>query len=510
MATVFLDRVTGAVAPIWTLRRQRARMALGLLARHYEGAAGGRRTSSWRRSAGDANAVIGPSAARLREHAHDLVRNNPYAESALATIGDHAVGWGIVAKPARPAAAAFDRWQAWSESTACDADGVHDFAGLQKLVMTTVAESGEALVRRRIRRLEDGLPLPLQLQVMEPDLLDQSKTLPLGGGGEIVQGVEFDVLGRRVAFWLFPRHPGSTRSSGASVRIPATDVTQVFKRKRAGQVRGVTWFAPVILRFKDFDEFEDATLMKQKIAACLAVITSDVDGTAPALGLAGTDTGGDGTAEDVDMLSPGAILNIPPGRSVEVVQPPTVSEYEPYAKVNLRAIATGMGVTYEDLTGDYSRLPFSAARMSRLRHWSRVEDWRWRMLIPQFCDPAWRWAMTAAEMLGDTGAAGVPARWTPPPMPMIEPDKEGLAVMRNVRAGIQTLPDALRERGYDLDEFLQEVADTNAELDRLGIMLDSDPRRMTQAGQAQGTKAANTTPPAPPADPPEAEDEDDA
>jgi capsid protein len=51
-------------------------------------------------------------------------------------------------------------------------------------------------------------------------------------------------------------------------------------------VRAVSWFAPVIVRLKEFDEYEDATLMKQKIAACLAVITTDVDGTAPALGTA--------------------------------------------------------------------------------------------------------------------------------------------------------------------------------------------------------------------------------
>jgi capsid protein len=71
--------------------------------------------------------------------------------------------------------------------------------------------------------------------------------------------------------------------------------------------------------------------------------------------------------------------------------------------VTLRAIATGLGLTYEDLTGDYTNMPFSAARMSRLRHWARVvDDWRWRLLIPQFCDPVWDWAMEAAVIMGLT------------------------------------------------------------------------------------------------------------
>jgi capsid protein len=75
--------------------------------------------------------------------------------------------------------------------------------------------------------------------------------------------------------------------------------------------------------------------------------------------------------------------------------------------------------------------------------------------------------------------------WSAPPRPLIEPDKEGLAIQRNVRTGIQTLSDAIRERGYDPDEFFAAIAADNARLDALKIVLDSDPRKTTQAGQLQ-------------------------
>jgi capsid protein len=101
----------------------------------------------------------------------------------------------------------------------------------------------------------------------------------------------------------------------------------VFKPTRVGATRGASWFAPVLLRFKDFDEFEDATLMKQKIAACLAVITSDVDGNAAPLG-----TADDTSSPGIDSLEPGMIMQVPPGRSIEVVQPPTVREYSDYTQ----------------------------------------------------------------------------------------------------------------------------------------------------------------------------------
>jgi lambda family phage portal protein len=503
MTTHWIDRVTAPIAPRWTLKRQRARAAASLLKRHYEGASTGRRTQGWNRAGSDPNAAMGPSLAHLRYAARDLVRNNPYAESAISTICDHTVGWGIVAK--FQSKRVQRAWDAWANSTACDADGRHDLSGLQKLVLSAVAESGEVLVRMRVRRPEDGFPIPLQLQVLEPDYLDTSRdttTLSLSGqpANRVIQGVEFDAIGRRVAYYLFHEHPGSVHGMNAtnrplvSVRVPASSVLHVFKSKRPGQVRGASWFAPVLLRFKDFDEFEDATLMKQKIAACLAVLISDVDGTMPPLG-----TVDDTTTPGIDMIEPGTIHNVGPGRNIQVVDPPQIREYKDFCEVTLRAIATGLGVTYEDLTGDYTELPFSAARMSRLRHWSRVDDWRWRLVIPQFCAPVSMWFAQVAQVMG-IDASEMP-QWTAPPMPMLEPDKEGLAYQRNIRTGIQTLSEAIRERGYDPKELLAEMANDQAMLDRLGIVLDSDPRRMTQAGQAQQAPKAD-------AEEPEVEDED--
>jgi len=508
--THWLDRVTAPIAPIWTFRRQRARAAAAQL-RHYEAASTGRRTANWYRNNTDANAAVGPALAYLRATARDLVRNNPYAESALTTIVDHVVGDGITArgltengKPLPNDAPIMAAWDRWANTTACDADNRHDLAGLEALVTRTVVESGECLVRRRWRRPEDGFAIPLQLQILEPDFIDTAKDVANYNGNRIIQGVEFDPVGRRVAYWLFRDHPGSAQPSMSivgSYRVPATEIQHVYRNTRPGQVRAPSWFAPVLLRFKDFDEFEDATLMKQKIAACLAVITSDVDGTGAPLGTA-TDT----DDPPIDTISPGAILNVPPGRTVDVVNPPSTSEYASYSETQLRAIATGLGVAFEDLTGNYTGMPFSAAKMSRLRHWSRVNGWRWKMLVPQFCDPTWAWFLQAAVIAGviPFEAPRPRVRWTAPPPPMIEPDKEGLAAMRLRRVGLRSTSELIRESGYDPDEVFAEIAAENQKLDELGIVLDSDPRKMTQAGQAQASNPEENPVPAPKA--PEADE----
>jgi lambda family phage portal protein len=508
----WLDAAVGFVSPSAGLRRQRARTASKILERHYDAASNSRRTSGWRRAGGDANAAVGPKLGSVRDRARDLVRNNGYAESAIQTIVDHVVGTGIVANVApshgelvasdlgrtlgrqkrihrrawarAASSAAEGAWRQWAGSEACDAEGRNDFAGIQKLVQRALVQDGEALIRRRIRKPEDGLPIPIQLQVLEGDYLDSSRTERLKEG-RIVNGVEYDDSGRRVAYWLFREHPGTSGLLGsvpASERVPADDVIHIFRQDRPGQVRGMSWFAPVLLRFRDFDEFADATLMKQKIAACLAVVMTDPGGENLALGTT--------TTEDptTDRLSPGAILSR--NGSVEVVQPPSVREYPDYVRTTLREIATGLGVSYEDLTGDYTGMPFSAARMSRSRHWARVEDWQWRILIPQLCAPVWRWAMQAAVLASaTTGVTVVPdVEWTAPPMPFVDAGAEALAEQRLIRSGLKSLAESIRERGYDPDAVLEEMAEYNAKLDELGLVLDSDPRRTSQAGQQSTTQ----------------------
>lgn len=496
----WIDKLTAPFAPRWTARRVRARIALDALA-GYDAASYGRRTAGWKRPSTDANAELRGALATLRSDARELIRNNAFAESALSTIVNHTCGgWGIAASTKHKQAA--ELWKAWAGTTACDADGRQDFAGLQKTVMRTVVESGECLVRRRLRRPEDNLPIPLQLQVLEPDYLDSTKDNATAAGfassdggadRSIIQGIEFDRIGRRIAYWMFRDHPGSSHPPSLSLtsdRIPASEILHVYRPGRPGQVRAPSWFAGVALRMKDFDEYLDAALMKQKIAACLAVITSDISGDATPLGIAVAQGAGE---MQWDRLEPGLIHNAPPGRSITVVDPPAINEHAAYAKTVLSEIATGLGVAYEDLVGDYTGLPYSAARMSRIRHWENVHGWRWGLLIPQFCDPVWRWAMQAA-VIGAALTETPAVEWTPPPPALLDPGVEAIAYMRLLRLGAITWPEMVRELGYDPDEQLDEIARWNGAFDKAGVIFDGDGRKMTQGGQLQGAAAGSSPP----------------
>lgn len=494
-ALPWFDRLTLALAPKWALERIRARVVAGHLARHYEAAQIGRRTSGWNRNRGDANAVTATALAELRMHARDLVRNNGWARRARQVISNNTVGWGIVPRVSGPGAAeATALWKAWADSTACETSGRHTFYSLQALVMRAVAESGEALIRRRPRRPEDGLPIPLQLQVLEADYLDTSHDVLVGeSGGPIIQGVEFDAVGRRKAYWLFTEHPGNAHAASVSKRVPAAEVIHVYYPDRPGQVRGPSWFAAGILPLKDLDAFEDAELMRQKIAACFAAFVTDVDGMGAGLGEVST-------AEPlVETFEPGMISYLPPGKSVTTSNPPTVTE-SGFTARHLRKVAAALGVTYEDLTGDYSNVNFSSARMARMAHWANVYDWRFHMLIPQLCQGVWAWAMEAAVLAGALPSAPT-ADWTCPPMPMLDPGAEGIAYQRLMRNGVMTLSEVIREQGGDPTAHLDEFQSDLAMLDERGIKLDMDVRAVSNAGLTQervGGGGGDTPPVEPP------------
>lgn len=497
------DRFLIALAPDYGLRRVTARATAQLMARHFESASSGRRTDGWSRRNTDANAAAsGQSLSLLRSQARDLVRNNPWARRGLRRVTTDTVGWGIRPKATgRGAARVAELWKRWAETTECDAAGRNTFYGLQKLVMRTVVESGECLIRRRRRLPTDGLAIPMQLQVLEPDHIDTGRDGIKGQeGGEIIQGIEFNGIGRRVAYWLFEQHPGGRSASAVSKRVPADGVLHVFDQERPGQVRGPSWFASVDVRLHEFDEFEDATIVKQKIAACLVAFVKDSEaaGADPAsFGAAGTAKNGQFT----DSMEPGMIATLPPGRDVTVAQPPQASDFQSFSAVALRGVAAGLGTTYEDLTGDYSQVNYSSARMARIAHTADVHDWRWNMLIPQFCAPAWAWMIDTMIFAGEDVELA-PAKWTPAPMPMLDPDKEGSATTKAVRSGQMTPDEMVREQGFDPDEHWQEYADSFKRLDALGITIDADPRKVSGSGQAQATPAATpaadakTAPPA--------------
>jgi len=493
-----IDRLIGLISPAAEARRIRARIAVGQLRqldarlsrRGYDGAKKGRRTDGWVTSAGSADSATRAGLTTLRERSRDLVRNNPWAERGVRVIAANTVGCGIIPQAktssTKRTAQWETAWRAWADTTACDADGLHDFYGLQSLVVRSVVQDGEVLVRRYWRRAAEGLPVPVQLQVLEADYLDTTKDgIALAGGGRIIQGVEFDASGRRVAYWLFDQHPGSVvfgRGGFASRRIAASEIAHIFRADRPGQVRGVPWLAPVIIRLKDLDDYEDAQLVRQKVAACFTAFIHDMEGLDEA------DSADDKT-EKFGRVQPGQIEILPPGKDITFGTPPAAEGYGEHTRALLRSIAAAFGTTYEGLTGDLSQVNFSSARMGWLEFHRNVRQWQDQLIVGRLCRQVQRWFEDAAET-GGAAVGPVDTVWTPPRREMIDPVSETKAIRDKIRAGLSTLSEEIRALGRDPAEVLDEMQTDLAALDARGIVLDVDGRQRTAAGGAVSTPAS--------------------
>src|ERR1019366_5123197 len=191
----------GYFSPERGYRRARYRAATQVFA--YDGAKSGRRTDGWIAAGGDATTEVGAGLAALRNRSRDLLRNNPYASKAVAELVGNTVGTGIVpqAKTGNPTLDAIidGEWPYFAEN--CDPGGQLDFYGMQALIVRTTAGSGGGVVRFRGRVPQDNFRVPLQLQVLEGDYLDISRTMGIATGS-VVQGVQFNLFGQREAYWL--------------------------------------------------------------------------------------------------------------------------------------------------------------------------------------------------------------------------------------------------------------------------------------------------------------------
>lgn len=475
-----VDNVVSFFNPKAGAERARAR-ALMEQVRRYDGASSSRRTEKWNTPGTSADAALANGAERLRNRSRDLTRNNPYAARAVQVIVNNVVGSGVLGQINSRSRARANRWNAlWEEwasnPEACDYDKRADFHGLQALVFRTVVESGECLIRKR---MVAGQAFPLTLQVLEPDFIDDTRADGLtDDGGYIRQGIEYNARDERIAYHLHRVHPGDRALSVGryeTVRVPADEIIHCYRRDRPGQTRGVPWGAAVITRLRDFDDFSDAQLLKQKISACFAGFV--VDSEAPDTGVS------DPLSES---LEPGALSILPPGKDIRFASPPSVGEFDTFSRAILLQIAAGYGVTYESLTSDLSNANYSSARMGHLEFTRNVDCWQRQIVVSQMLRPVWSWFQNTADILGQD-PMDVRMTWTPARRELIDPQKEVGAIIEAVRGGLMSLSEAIRRSGYEPGEVLAEISRDANMLDELGLILDTDPRNVTSSGMKQAT-----------------------
>lgn len=453
----------------------------------YDAAGSGRRARNWQPGGDSINTIVFGYGDELRRRSRDQVRRNAYAATACNRYVSNIVGTGIVpvsqAKQKKLRTQVKDAWSRWVDEA--DADGRCDFYGLQRLAVRQAFEAGECFARLRARLPQDGLSVPMQVQLLEPDFLRDRMNEDLGGGRRIRQGIEFDALGRRAAFHFYREHPGERYSFAGlqTTRVPASEVIQLFEPERPGQLRGLPKLSTVLARLYEIDQWDDATMAKQRLAALFAFFF-----TRASEGGYGEDDDADDPSARIASLEPGAGYELAPGEDVKFSSPPDAGPYMEVMRQQLRYVASGADVTYEQLTGDLTGVNYSSIRAGLLEIRRAHEMYQHGVVCFQFNRPIWsRWFADAVLV----EAIGSPAdfsrrpwlytrtKWVPQGWQWVDPEKEIKAVVLAIRAGLMTRSQAVAQYGYDAEEIDLEMAADNDRADALGLSYESDGRRAT-------------------------------
>ena len=505
-----IDKAIAVFAPGRALSRARARAALKAVdeaSRLYEAAAPGRRANSWRARGLSQNSEMWGALAPLRNRARNMARNSPWAPRLLDILVAHTVGTGL-----RPVVATgnepLDRrvmelWEEWNVEA--DVEGALSFDAMQALALRSTIESGEVVFRYINQPLKknrnSGSPVPLKLQMLEADFIDHQRDgigyYDMGPGltSETKRsrlGVGLGEWDKRTGLWLFPRHPGEYTTGNLvsliSTFVQQEEVQHMFWHVRPGQVRGVSWFAPMLLMSGDLADYMDAQVMKAKIEACFAAFVTNSNEyeeiMTPSQATAGFESDANPDAE-MTTLEPGMIKELKQGQDIKFAQPTQASQVEPMMMFPLMAMAAAVGATYDQISGDLRGANYSSLRAGKIDFRARVQQLQRLMVIPNMCLPIWRRFIERAIMAGVIEDRNYPVRWVTPAWESINPKFDQNAEELSVRAGRMTPQEFIAEWGSDWRQVQDDFAEFYKRADKLGLKFDIDPRQMTKAGTFQ-------------------------
>jgi len=479
----------------------------------YESAAQTRRTLGWRAPTTSPNFAV-ELLTTLRDRSRDAVRKDGYAKGVIDKLVYNSVGTGLVPMPLSVnkqfKKLALKFWKEWTDYS--DADGTLEWYGQQSEAVRCWLEAGEVFLRLRSRRPEDGIRVPLQVQVLEPEMCPHTYNGTAPNGGRIRAGIEFDAIGRRVAYYFFASRPGDLNdwNQGDLRRVPAESVLHVYKPVRAGQVRGIPHLTQALVKLRELDKFDDATVLRQQLTAMFVAFLKKAASTdaaiVPILGRPTESAQGD--TRPALRLQPGIFQELAPGEEIQFSNPPDVmAGYQDFIKQQLRGVSAATGVPYEILTGDMSGLNDRTMRVVLHEFRRQIMAEQHQTLAFQLCRPVWRAWMDRAVLLTDVFAGVVtPAeyladpepwqavKWMPQGWPYMHPVQDRQAAKDAVRSGFMSRTDVVAEQGEDAEAVdLQQAAD-NERADELGLVYDSDPRYTSSAGLTQARPTGSVIP----------------
>ena len=444
---------------------------------------------------------------RLRARSRDLERNNPLARRFFTLMADNVIGHSGIRMQARvptvETAAAKNpephrdnrkieqAWERWGKPRYASADRRMSWPAMQHLAVRTMARDGECFLRRVPGFQND---FGYAVQFLDADQFDDQyeQAADQRGRPRITQGVELDQWGAAVAYWMWTHHPSDYGTERRRTRVPASEIIHLFIPRRAGQVRGEPWLAPVMLPLKMLDGYMEAELVAARTASAkMGFIQQGEDSIGPD---PDSPAGGD---RELMEAAPGAIDRLGPGETFASWDPqhPTTG-FTAFVDQIAHMIAAGGNIAHASLTGNLSLVNYSSMKVGQQPerdHWRVIQQ----HVVDHLCEPVYaewlRWASLTPELpISVTDVRRYETvRWQPRGWPSPDPQKDVMASALAVAFGFTSPQRVIGEDGADHEDVLAEIAEFRALAESLGVDLSTPNTATPTQDQTNGTDQTN-------------------
>ena len=479
-------------------KRQMLKLRLAALST-YKGAKRDRTNRDWRAPNVSADIAAIGDGETLRARARQLCRDDDYAASIIRAFKRNVVGTGITPSWSTDSDEfnrdALKLWRRWSrDARYVDRERRRNFVQIQKWAIGEMVEVGEALIVIAFDDMPRSNVPGLVLQCIEAEQLDN--TIQHHEGNEVRGGVEVDEFGAAVAYHVYNRHPNdiATRTNrwrrddiripgtfddrdigdkqrvsivGAhSVRIPADRILHIYDPERARQTRGVTRFASSMARLRDLGTYDMAQLLAAKAEACMGLVIKKQLGTEDFdTGLSRTtDDNKDSDNHDELSLQPIMSVHLEPGEDVTGFTPTRPGgQYDPFVTKQLRAVAAGVGLSFEQVARDFTGGTYSSQRQGMLEDRREYEPMQ-QLIIDRLCQPiverfiAWSVLQAMLVPVEDTDAMTDSVNWQGQGWEWIDPQKQADGTDKMLSLGLTTLEIEANKLGRDWRELQAQRA----------------------------------------------------
>ena len=434
----------------------------------YESAGTGRRAGSWYAPGSGSNAALLSSLSNLRNRSRAAMRNNPWIGKGINNLVINEVGTGIYPKSKTSNESLRKAInELWDISVSeFDPEGVLNFYGMQSQIVRARRTSGEVFIRKRMRPL-GFYSVPVQFQVLESDFVPHDKTETLRNGNKIVGGIEFNKKGARVAYWMYTDHPSDTLSFNNNlIRVPSKNVIHHFCPTRPGQVRGEPDSSRALLKAHTFDSYDDAELVRKQTRAPFTGFLQKSDIYSDEEYKYDPFTG-ESLKTDSDNIpqldaQPGSILQGLYGEELKLFDGDnTGSGYADFMKQQLLAIAAGIDIPYELLTGDWSKVNDRLVRAILNEFHRQIEATQDHLTVFQVCRGIRNLWIDAAVMSGvlvlpgyaDKKADYQKTEWRPQAWNYVNPVQDVEAKLNAIDGGLTSRDAEVAKTGWDAEEI---------------------------------------------------------